>query len=49
MVNLIVGLIIIAILSLSITKIIREKRKGVKCVGCPLSAANNGGKGCSCH
>lgn len=47
--NLIVTLIILGILSLSVTKIIIEKHKGVKCVGCPhsgTSASKN--SGCSC-
>lgn len=39
--NVIVLLIIALIVSLSIGKIISEKRKGVKCIGCPHS------KGCS--
>lgn len=38
--NIIVGLIISAILFLSIRKIVTEKRKGVKCVGCPLSGSS---------
>jgi len=38
--NLIVALIIIGILSLSILKIISEKRKGVKCIGCPHSGSS---------
>jgi len=38
MANIIVALVILSILSLSIRKIIVEKRKGVHCVGCPSSA-----------
>ena len=38
MANVIVGLVILSILSLSIRKIIIEKRKGVHCVGCPSDA-----------
>ncbi len=30
-------LIIILILTVLITKVVREKRKGVKCIGCPHS------------
>jgi len=41
MANLIVSLVIIGIISLSIMKIISEKRKGVKCVGCPYSGTNH--------
>lgn len=39
--NIIVLLIIAVILGLSIRKVIKEKKKGVKCIGCPHS------KGCS--
>lgn len=39
--NVIVLFIIILILVASITKVVREKRRGVKCIGCPHS------KGCS--
>lgn len=51
MANLIVVLVLLAIFSLAILKIVTEKRKGAKCVGCPYSTAadNKGGKGCSCH
>lgn len=38
--NFVVALIILAILSLSIAKIVIEKRKGVKCVGCPHSGGS---------
>lgn len=38
--NIIVSLIILGIIALSITKIVIEKRKGVKCVGCPHSGSN---------
>lgn len=35
--NLIVSLVIVGIIAASITKIVIEKKKGVKCVGCPHS------------
>ncbi|SCI71209.1 Virus attachment protein p12 family [uncultured Clostridium sp.] len=35
--NVIVLLIIILILGLSIRKVINEKKKGSKCIGCPHS------------
>lgn len=35
--NIIVLLVILGIVSLSISKIVSEKRKGVKCIGCPHS------------
>lgn len=33
--NIVVGLIILFIVSLSLSKVIRDKRKGRKCGGCP--------------
>jgi len=45
MANIIVGLIILGIVGLSIWKIIIEKRKGVKCIGCPYSGEKSS---CSC-
>lgn len=33
--NLVVALIIIAIIGGSITYVVNQKRKGVKCIGCP--------------
>lgn len=35
--NVILLIIIISILGISIAKVISEKRKGVKCIGCPHS------------
>ncbi|MGL1893362.1 MAG: FeoB-associated Cys-rich membrane protein [Spirochaetaceae bacterium] len=46
--NIIVTLIILGITTLSIRKIVNEKRKGVKCIGCPLSASANNKSSCSC-
>lgn len=43
--NVIVGGIILAILALSIRKIVIEKKNGAKCIGCPHS--NSGGH-CNC-
>lgn len=45
--NIIVGLVLILIFTASIAKIIIEKRKGVKCVGCPYSGNTNGSCNCS--
>jgi hypothetical protein len=47
MMNIIVGIIIIAILSLAITFIVRERQKGVKCIGCPYSNNCQSQKDCS--
>jgi len=42
--NVIVLFIILAIVSAAIIKIVVDKRKGAKCIGCPYSKASNG-----CH
>lgn len=42
--NLIVSIIILTIVAIAITKIITEKRKGTKCIGCPYS--QTGGSYC---
>lgn len=46
MTNLIVALIILLIISGAAAKIIIEKRKGSKCLGCPYSESNE--VNCSC-
>jgi hypothetical protein len=46
MVNFIIVLVLILILGLSVAKIVSEKKKGHKCVGCPYSGNKNGG--CNC-
>lgn len=45
--NIIVLAIIVGILSASVWKYRSEKKKGAKCVGCPLSGSN-GSSSCSC-
>ncbi len=47
MTNLIVTLVILAIISGAIAKIIIEKRKGAKCVGCPYSSSGKTNCGCN--
>ena len=37
MTNIIVGLIILIIVGAAVAYLVRAKRKGVKCVGCPDS------------
>lgn len=37
MANVIVSLIILAIIGLAISRVLFEKRRGSKCVGCPMS------------
>ncbi len=49
--NIIISVIVIAIVGLVTFYIVREKKKGRKCIGCPDGAtcphAKNGG--CSCN
>lgn len=45
--NVIVGLVILAIMTSAIVYIVSEKRKGVKCVGCPYAQGNK--SNCSCN
>lgn len=48
MTDLIVGLVVLAIVGGAIGYIIREKKRGVRCVGCPDSGKCSAG--CSgCH
>lgn len=61
MTNFIVILIIIAIVGAAVAYIVKEKKRGVKCIGCPAAATcpnsgkcigNCGSKAetqCSCH
>jgi len=46
MTDIIVGAIILVIIVAAILKIISEKRKGAKCVGCPYSTSNTN---CNCN
>lgn len=48
MANIIVSVIIIGITTLAIIKIVTEKRKGAKCIGCPLSGSVEKNNSCSC-
>ncbi len=54
MIDIIIGLVVIAILSLAIGYIVRAKRAGVKCIGCSMGGscasskpAREEGDGCS--
>lgn len=49
MADIIVIAIILVIVAGAIAKIVSEKKKGAKCVGCPYSNANGSGSGCSCN
>lgn len=46
MTNIIVAIIILAIITGAIAKVVIEKRKGTKCIGCPCG--KTGGSNCSC-
>ena len=46
MINFVVAGIIVLILALAISYIVREKKRGVKCVGCPAAGkCSKSGKG----
>ncbi|WP_130807611.1 FeoB-associated Cys-rich membrane protein [Senegalia massiliensis] len=46
--NIIVGLVILAILGLSIGKVVKEKKNGAKCIGCPHGGAKSNKNNCNC-
>ncbi len=48
MANIAVILVLLGIITLSVRKIVIEKRKGTKCIGCPYSGKNGGKGSCSC-
>lgn len=49
MATFIVGMIVLVIVGAAIVYIVKEKKKGVKCIGCPAGAACST-KGCgSCN
>ena len=37
MANLIIGIILLIIIGAAITHIVKEKKRGVKCIGCPAA------------
>jgi len=45
--NIIVILVIVAIIGAAIAKIIIEKKKGVKCIGCPSGGTSKNNCGCN--
>ncbi|MFT9497689.1 hypothetical protein [Anaerosolibacter sp.] len=49
MTNIIVILVILAIVCAAIGKIVIEKKKGSKCVGCPSGGASKSNCGCNTH
>ena len=46
--NAVVVIVIVAILGLSIAYIVREKKKGVRCIGCPDGGTCGGNCGGNC-
>ena len=48
MTNVIVTAILAVILGLAIRYIVKAKKSGAKCIGCP-AAGSCGSKTCSCH
>lgn len=55
MTNLIIGLMLLIIVGSSIMYIVRQKKKGIHCIGCPAGGncpSRNGGEPgscCGCH
>lgn len=52
MVNFVIVVVLLAILGVAAGYIYREKKRGVKCVGCPYArecAAKRNGTGCDNH
>lgn len=52
MADILVIAIIAVILILAIRYIVKSKKSGAKCIGCPdgcSCSAKSGGTGCSCH
>lgn len=49
MANFIVALVIIAIIAMSVRKIVTEKKRGAKCVGCPYAGSNGNSCASSCE
>lgn len=53
MANLIVVAVILIIIGAAIVYIVKEKKKGVKCIGCPAAAEcakrRNAASACGCH
>lgn len=46
MTNIIVSFVILAIVAASISKIVIEKKKGAKCIGCPSGKSSS--SNCNC-
>lgn len=44
--NIVVVIIILGIVAAAIAKVVIEKRKGAKCIGCPYSKSSGS---CSCN
>lgn len=49
MADLIIGIILIAAVGSAAAYIIKEKKRGVKCIGCPAGCACGSKGGCSGH
>lgn len=53
MANIIVVAVVLVMIGAAIAYIVKEKKKGVKCIGCPAAAEcakrQNAASGCGCH
>lgn len=49
MINVIGGLVVVAILAAAVTYIVKQRKKGIKCIGCPDAGGCSPKNGtCSC-
>ena len=46
--NLVIIIVLIIVLALSISYIVKAKKSGIKCIGCPSGGDCNGECGCGC-
>lgn len=48
MADIIIALIVLAVVGAAVMYIVKEKKKGTRCIGCPSAGACAGNKACSC-
>ncbi|MBR2895857.1 MAG: FeoB-associated Cys-rich membrane protein [Oscillospiraceae bacterium] len=50
MIDVVIGAVLLLILGAAAVYVIREKKRGSKCIGCPYSKnCSSGQSGCSCN
>jgi len=48
MADIIIGIVLLIVVGVAIAYIVKEKKRGVKCIGCP-SAGTCQKRNCGCH